>query len=158
MLLSSLKQTKIKILIYQHVLLRFTYVTRNICLSRFIIQLHSLTKPSCCTLLTERHSRAMIPCVRSFPSSILMMLCKSCHFHDMPEWLEKACCLSGIKNNPCEKGQTLLCVNSGSKMTASNPEQRAKKAFGVSPRNKYGKNTNSVHGKSPDFMEDTFSE
>lgn len=35
------------------------------------------------------------------------------------EWLEKTWCLIGMKNNPCGKRQTLLCVNSGSKMTAT---------------------------------------
>lgn len=83
--MSSLKQTKIKIFIYQHALLCFTHLTCHIFLSRFIIQQHSLTKPRGGTALTERHSSAMIPCVKSFPSSILMMLCKSRHFHDKPQ-------------------------------------------------------------------------
>lgn len=37
-----------------------------------------------------------------------------------------------------------------------NPEQGAKKASGVSPRNQRGKNIKLFHRKIPDFMEDTF--
>lgn len=64
------------------------------------------------------------------------------------QWLEKTCCLTGIKNNPCEKGQTLLSVNSGSKMTATvNLNRELRRHLGSVQETNMGKTPSFFMGK-----------
>lgn len=111
------------------------------------------------TVIHRDSNSGVIPCIKTFAIST---------HDDAPQvmqlpwhatlWLEKTCCLRGIKNNPCERGHTHFVAHELTQQNNIhyNPEQKAKKVFGVSPRNQYFINKNwTFPMKSSDFMEDT---